>query len=172
MNLRRESTMNTTRLMCGIALGFLAGCAAPAERPATPAPVQSPVPAPSGAPVKTSSHLKITKIASTNDSETYTINKAGAAWAVENQDGILSELKFQDSHTAGIQILSIPPGSLAEQFGLRPNDVIRSVNGQPVTNTVTLTELRNSDALKRASALTVGIDRAGQMRALVIRSAK
>lgn len=115
---------------------------------------------------------KVTKIASTNDSETYSIDKASIAWVTANQDAILGEITLQDYASGGIQITSLAPGSLAEQFGLKANDVVRSVNGQPIPNSLALADLRNSDVIKKATTLTLGVERAGLVRALVIRSTK
>jgi S1-C subfamily serine protease len=113
--------------------------------------------------------VKPVRITSTNDSDQFTLDRPSIAWAVENQDSLLHEVTLQDYASGGIQITSIAPGSLASDFGLQQGDVVKSVNGQPVVSSLSLNELRNSEAIKRATALTVGIERAGQVRALVIR---
>ena len=41
----------------------------------------------------------------------------------------------------GVRMESAPPGSLAAKLGLRPGDVIRSVNGQEIASTGDLARL-------------------------------
>src|SRR6185369_10953209 len=55
---------------------------------------------------------------------------------------------------AGVRIERAPPGSLAERLGLRPGDVIRSVNGQQIQND---DDLRRLYAQSNQTRQTAGV---------------
>ena len=144
---------------------LFSACSAPDAPPATPAPA----PAPPRADIRP---LNIPKLASSNDSATYAIARADAAWVARHLDLVLGELELGDEPRGGIRIASMKPGSVAGQFELNPGDVIRSINGQPLTTLKSFLELLKQDVLRRASTVTMGIERGGNVRALVIRPAK
>jgi S1-C subfamily serine protease len=59
------------------------------------------------------------------------------------------------SAEAGARIDRAPPGSLAERLGLRPGDVIRSVNGQQIRNDDDLRRLYDQFSQARQTAWVV-----------------
>ena len=59
------------------------------------------------------------------------------------------------SAEAGVRIERAPPGSLAERLGLRPGDVIRSVNGQQIQNDDDLRRLYDQFNQTRQTAWVV-----------------
>ena len=61
---------------------------------------------------------------------------------------------------AGFRVYSVRPGGPFAQVGLRNGDLVSSVNGLALTSPETA--LRVYGALKRASHLTVGVERDGQ----------
>ena len=64
----------------------------------------------------------------------------------------------------GFEITSIRPGSLIEETGLQPGDVILSVNGRPVSGD---TDGRRLDAeLKHEDRFWLVVDRSGEIRNL------
>lgn len=89
-------------------------------------------------------------------------------WILANADDLLREIGLADYPGGGIQITAIAEGSIASQAGLRPNDVIRAVNGREIRSAVALAELRADEALRRSAQLTVTLERAGATRTLVI----
>ncbi|MDX8401040.1 MAG: type II secretion system protein N [Mariprofundaceae bacterium] len=68
---------------------------------------------------------------------------------------------FVDGKADGFVITDIVPGSLYAQAGLQNGDVIRKVNGQQVTSAQQAMAMYQ--ALEKASAIDLEIERAGQM---------
>ena len=67
---------------------------------------------------------------------------------------------------SGLAISSVPAGSILEQFGLQPGDVIRSVNGEAVTNEVDVARIAQSRGLQ--GPFTVEVQRGGAMIPIVV----
>jgi general secretion pathway protein C len=59
----------------------------------------------------------------------------------------------------GLAITSVPPGSMLEQLGLQPGDVIRSVNGEAVMNEADMARIVQSSGLQ--GPFTVEVQRGG-----------
>lgn len=125
-------------------------------------------PASGGAGAMDKSKLDVRKLAENNNRATYAVDKATAEWVLANQEAVLNEIGLQDYASGGIQVVSIQPDAVASKVGLQQYDVIKSLNGQPVANSLSLAELRNSPQLKRANSLVIGIERGGQARTIVI----
>src|SRR5256714_2058246 len=66
--------------------------------------------------------------------------------------------------TAGVEIVDIVPGSPAEQGGLRPEDLIVSLDGAPIAGVGELQSLMIDEAIGRAVRL--GVVRNGELREL------
>lgn len=71
----------------------------------------------------------------------YQIGSEDAAYANENYAKILAEDlrtgRHQDPHTGrydGVEIQSVTPGSFAERHGAEEGDIVKSINGHPVTS--------------------------------------
>lgn len=111
---------------------------------------------------------KIQALARTNDRETYGVDRNTIAWAIENQEKILSEIGLQDYSSGGIQVTSIALGSIASEAGLQQYDVIKSMNGSPIANSISLAELRNNPQMKNQQSMVIGIERGGQVKTIVI----
>jgi putative serine protease PepD len=60
----------------------------------------------------------------------------------------------------GLYVQAVTPGGPAAQAGLRPDDVITSINGQPATSNIQLQELTLTK--KPGDTVTIGYTRAGQ----------
>ncbi len=111
---------------------------------------------------------KVTMLQRTNDREVYGVDRNTMAWAMENQEKILSEIGLQDYSSGGIQVTSIAAGSIASEAGLQQQDVIKSINGQPIANSISLAELRNNPQMKQQSQLVISIERGGQTKTIVV----
>jgi hypothetical protein len=111
---------------------------------------------------------KIQKLAVTNDRETYGVDRATMQWAIDNQEKILQEVGLQDYASGGIQVISLSQGSIAAEAGIQQNDVIKSINGQPIANSISLAELRNNPQMKQQSSLVISIERGGASKTIVI----
>ncbi len=64
----------------------------------------------------------------------------------------------------GFRILDIQPGSIYEQLGIQPGDVITGVNGTNLVSPAQAMELFN--ALKNSNAVGIGIERGGRNSSL------
>lgn len=111
---------------------------------------------------------KIQKLAVTNDRETYGVDRATMQWAIDNQEKILQEVGLSDYSSGGIQVTSLTQGSIAAEAGIQQNDVIKSINGQPIANSISLAELRNNPQMKQQSSLVISIERGGAVKTIVI----
>lgn len=60
----------------------------------------------------------------------------------------------------GFRLLDMQPGSIFEKLGLHKNDIIKSVNGQPVDSPAKAMELYNS--LKNSASIAIGVERDGK----------
>ena len=60
---------------------------------------------------------------------------------IVNADDITSAVANQYSVSGAAEVGQVSPGSPAGRMGLRPDDVITSMNGTPVTSSGTLTEV-------------------------------
>ena len=60
----------------------------------------------------------------------------------------------------GLYVQAVTPGGPAAQAGLRPEDVITSINGEPATSNIQLQELTLTK--KPGDTVTIGYTRAGQ----------
>ena len=60
----------------------------------------------------------------------------------------------------GFRLLDMKPGSIYEKLGLQRMDVLKSVNGTPVTSAAKAMELYNS--LKNDPNIKLGIERNGK----------
>ncbi len=111
---------------------------------------------------------KVQALSKTNDREHYSVDRNTAQWAIENQEKILSEIALQDYTGGGIQITSIASGSIAGEAGLQQYDVIKSLNGQPVTNSMSLNDLKNNAQLRNQNQLVITVERGGTTKTIVI----
>lgn len=96
----------------------------PTEAPVQPVPTQ---------PTSPSRPGKLT----TMDGDAFTTTNEGARYLKENYDTILKDAKtttYKDSRTGrtGVLVTGIRPGSAANDFGIRADDVILAINGRPV----------------------------------------
>jgi S1-C subfamily serine protease len=84
-------------------------------------------------------------------------------WAIQNSDRIMDQ-EFQVTPYAGggLKIESVAPGSLGAMRGLIPGDVIKDINGQPLTSLADIRTLMNSPALRQSSGLRLTLERAGK----------
>ncbi|NDJ16334.1 HhoA/HhoB/HtrA family serine endopeptidase [Myxacorys almedinensis] len=78
-----------------------------------------------------------------------------------------SNLGFQVKQTEGIVVLKVLPNSPAAQAGLRPGDVIASVNGAAIENTKQVQQQVDATGINNSMQITV--NRNGQTQQLTIR---
>jgi hypothetical protein len=81
-------------------------------------------------------------------------------------------VRYQDPKTgryAGIEITSVTPGSLAAQHGAQEGDVIKSINGHPVTSTQEAIHFVKSNSNKY-STWEVVVENKGQSRTVTYHS--
>lgn len=66
----------------------------------------------------------------------------------------------------GLAITSVPPGSILERFGLQPGDVIRSVNGEAITNEADVARIVQARGLQ--GPFTAEVQRGGSTIPVVV----
>jgi general secretion pathway protein C len=66
----------------------------------------------------------------------------------------------------GLAITSVPPGSILERFGLQPGDVIRSVNGEAITNEADVARILQARGLQ--GPFTAEVQRGGATIPVVV----
>lgn len=66
-----------------------------------------------------------------------------------------------DGKVNGFRVMSMEPDSIFAKLGIRPMDVIKSVNGQPIDSPSKAIELYNS--LRDARSISLGIERDGKL---------
>ncbi len=74
---------------------------------------------------------------------------------LQTLDAELAEQLGYSINTRGVVVTEVEPGSLAARAGLRPKDVIESVNGQKVTNLKTFNEVIEKEDLNNGVRLQV-----------------
>lgn len=70
------------------------------------------------------------------------------------------QFSFTNGRIDGYRILDVEPDSLFTQFGIRPGDLIKSVNGQPLDSPAKAMELFND--LKNSPQIKMSINRGGR----------
>jgi general secretion pathway protein C len=70
------------------------------------------------------------------------------------------QFSFTNGRIDGYRILDVEPDSLFTQFGIRPGDLIKAVNGQPLDSPAKAMELFND--LKNAPQIKMTINRGGR----------
>lgn len=102
-------------------------------------------------------------LASAENRQVWGMDPEEIDWALQNSDRIMDQ-EFQVTPYAGggLKIESVAPGSLGAMRGLVPGDVVKDVNGQPLTSLADLRTLMNSPALRQSSGLRLTVERAGK----------
>ena len=75
----------------------------------------------------------------------------------DEEPGYLGLVVDDDEDSGGIKVLSVRPDSPAEKFGFKPDDVVRSLNGQPLARVEDMAKML--DRFPAGSKLTFDIRR-------------
>lgn len=109
-------------------------------------------------------------------SNAFQIGLEDARYFEENYQEIFARdvrtVRYQDPKTgrySGIQITSVTPGSIAAQHGAQEGDVIKSINGHPVTSTQEAIHFVKSNSNKY-STWEVVVENKGQSRTVTYHS--
>ena len=131
----------------------------------------SSIPGPSGGPAPksrigqayTSDTFKSRLLASADTRQVWGMDQEELDWAAQNADQILDR-DFQVSPYAGggLRIENVNAGSIGASRGLVAGDVLREVNGQPLSNIADVRTLMNNPAMKQQSGIRLTIERAGK----------
>ena len=110
-----------------------------------------------------SDQYKSRLLASADSRQVWGLDPEEIEWASQNSEKIMDQ-DFQISPNAGggIRIEGVTPGSLGASRGVLAGDVIRDVNGQPLTSIADVRTLMNNPAFKTQSGLRISIERAGK----------
>lgn len=83
----------------------------------------------------------------------------------KNYEKILEETRtetYRDRDVTGIRVVGIANASVANQFGIRKDDVIISINGSPVTNQSDAVNVVKNELKRKVNLITVKLRRAGR----------
>lgn len=110
-------------------------------------------------------------LASADSRQVWGLDPEEIEWASQNADKIMDQ-DFQISPNAGggIRIEGVSAGSLGAARGVLAGDVVREVNGQPLTSIADVRTLMNNPAFKSQSGLRITVERAGKPVVLEYRS--
>ncbi len=89
----------------------------------------------------------------------------GVDYLERNYEKILEETRtetYRDRDVSGIRVVGIANASVANQFGIRKDDVIISINGKPVTNQSDAVNVVKSELKRKVNLITVKLRRAGR----------
>ena len=67
---------------------------------------------------------------------------------------------FQAGHLDGVRLGTITPNGILQESGFKPDDVVRAINGKPITDPVAMLQVPIS--LQQQDEIRVQIDRQGQ----------
>lgn len=101
------------------------------------------------------------KTASTDNHESWVIDRDEIDWAFNNVEQLLSEVALSPYSSGGVKIDAA--GGFASQRGLLDGDVIKKVNGFQVKDPMDLRNLANNPQFRNAGAMVIEIERAGRV---------
>jgi general secretion pathway protein C len=112
------------------------------------------------APVKGSSGGGIT-----NEGNNYKIDRKEVDKVMENFNEVLTQARcvpnFEGGKSSGYRCFQIEPGSIYDKLGMKDNDVICGINGQPVNDPATAFNMLTT--LKTSRNIELCINRGGQV---------
>lgn len=89
----------------------------------------------------------------------------GVQYLERNYEKILEETRtetYRGREFSGIRVVGIANSSVANQFGIRKDDVIVSINGTPVTNQSDAVNVVKNELKRKVNLITVKLRRAGR----------
>ena len=99
----------------------------------------------------------------------YAIDRGEVDKTLSNLNEVLTQARcvpnFEGGKPGGFRCFQIVPGSIYDKLGMKDNDVIKSINGQAMTDPSKAFELLNS--LKNDNRVEMSIDRNGQVMNMV-----
>jgi len=101
------------------------------------------------------------------DNGAFAATSEGAEYLKNNYEQLLQETRTQtyrdrDGRAAGLRIVGIKNTSVANQFGLRPDDVILSINGRGVSDQSEAVNVVEAELRKKVPIIRVAILRQGR----------
>ena len=158
------STVATKEVYIGPSLG--AGVPPPEER--APEPVAPPV---ETAPVPEPQPLRAETVPSDSifeeENGAFAATTDGVEYLKDNYEQLLQETRTQtyrdrDGRAAGLRIVGIKNTSVANQFGIRPDDVILAINGRGVSDQSEAVNVVKAELRKKVPIIRVSILRQGR----------
>jgi hypothetical protein len=84
-------------------------------------------------------------------------------WAVQNSDRILDQdFRVSPSGQGGLRVDSVAAGSIGATRGILAGDVVREVNGQPLSSVGDIKNLLNNPSMRQQQGLRITVERAGK----------
>ncbi|RMG58584.1 MAG: hypothetical protein D6713_07420 [Deltaproteobacteria bacterium] len=127
------------------------------------------IPRPTGrsrvSPTPRKSAIKVSKI----DENTFAVDESSVDYLTENINKIITHVRiipyFERGEAAGFRLAAIRPGSEFSQLGFSPGDIIKKVNGIPLTSPEKIYTIFQN--LKDEKKIEVDILRRGEKKTLV-----
>jgi type II secretory pathway component PulC len=110
-----------------------------------------------------SENFKSRKLAASEGREVWGIDPDEVDWAMQNSERVMDQ-DFRVSPYAGggLRIESVAAASIGAARGLVSGDVIREINGQPLSNVAEVRSLFNNPAMRSPQGMRVTVERAGR----------
>lgn len=111
----------------------------------------------------TSENFKSRLLSSSDGRQVWGIDPDELDWAMQNSEQVLDQ-DFRVSPYAGggLRIENVNSGSIGAARGLAAGDVIREVNGQPLSNVADVRTMLNNPAMKSQQGMKITVERAGR----------
>jgi type II secretion system protein C len=116
------------------------------------------------APRKDNADLKISKI----DESTFAVDESSVDYLTENINKVITQVRiipyFESGEAAGFRFAAIRPGSVFSELGFTSGDVIKQINGVPLTSPEKIYTIFQN--LKDEQRIQVDILRRGQKKTI------
>ena len=137
--------------------------------PGTEPPPQEPPGAetPPGDPAKPPGVGQFNSKQDPNNPNRWILDPKERDYIAANADRLLEEVDLQPyapgGNVQGFRVDGLPSNSLMAQRGIQPGDVIKSINGRPVTSREGASEIMSDPTVRASGAVRVEIERAGRV---------
>lgn len=102
-------------------------------------------------------------LASSDGRQVWGLDQDEIDWAFQNVERIMDQdFRVAPYGGGGLRVESLQPGSIGATRGIVAGDVVREVNGQPLSNVADVRALMNNPAMRQQSGLRITIERAGK----------
>ncbi|MCE9584135.1 MAG: hypothetical protein K8T20_16750 [Planctomycetes bacterium] len=111
--------------------------------------------------------FKTKKTGETADRVDWEIDPRELTFVGDNADSLLGQVKLhpyasEGGEIGGLALDEVGPGSFAAERGFLKGDVVRAVDGQPLTSLEDIKKMANSSDVEKKGSITIKVERAGR----------